>query len=74
VGGNGAVIPPISDCKYSSVEQKCYDLVKPIIQSTKLKIASKFLRWSCRGTKWGEDLDKILKIQEKLPDMFGQVS
>jgi len=53
VRGNGAVIPPISDCKYSSVEQKCYDHVKPIIQSIELKIASKFLRWSCKGTKWG---------------------
>jgi len=36
VGVNGAVIPPILDCTYSSVEQNCYDHVKPIIQSTKL--------------------------------------
>jgi len=24
--------------------------------------------------KWGEDSDKIEKIKEKLPDIFGQVS
>jgi len=36
VGAKGAVIPQISDCKYSSVEQYCYNHVKPIIRSTKL--------------------------------------
>ena len=44
------------------LSKNCYDHVKPIIQSTKMKIASnlaKFLRWSYRGTKWGGDLDKI---------------
>jgi len=47
VEAKGPVIPPILDCKYSRVEQNCYDHVKPIIQCTKLKIASilpKFLR------------------------------
>jgi len=61
VGANGAVIPPILDCKYSSVlyRKDCYDHLKAIIQSTNLKIASilaKFLRWSYRGTKWGEEI------------------
>jgi len=39
------------------LSKNCYDHVKPIIQSTNLKIDSilaKFLRWSYRGTKWGE--------------------
>jgi len=44
------------------LSKNCYDHVKPIIQSTKLKMAgisAKCLRWSYRGTKWGGDLDKI---------------
>jgi len=36
VGAKDAVIPPILDCKYSSVEQNCYNHVKPIIRSTTL--------------------------------------
>jgi len=39
-----------------------YGHVKTIIQSAELKIAdicAKCLRWSYRGTKWGEDSDKI---------------
>jgi len=59
------------------LSKNCYDHVKPIIQSSKLKIASilaKCLRCSYRGYEVGEDLDKIKKVQEKLPDMFGQVS
>ena len=34
----------------------------------------KFLRQSYRRSKWAGDSDKIKKIQEKLPDIFGQVS
>jgi len=59
------------------LSKNCYDHVKPIIQSTKLQIASilpKFLRQSYRRTKWAGDSDTIKKIQEKLPDIFGQVS
>jgi len=37
-------------------------------------ISPKFLRQSYRRTKLGGGSDKIKKIQEKLPNVFGKVS
>jgi len=57
------------------LSKNCYDHVKPIIQSTKVKIASifaKFLRWSYRGTKCGGDLHKIQKFRKNFPICLGK--
>ena len=52
------------------LSKNCYDHVKPIIQSTKLKIASilpKFLRQSYRRTKWGEIRTRLKKFRKNFP-------
>ena len=55
--------------------KNCYDHVKPIIQSTKLQIASilpKFLRQSYTHTKWAGDSDKIKKFRKNFRIFLGK--
>jgi len=57
VGARPRHSPQFWTANVQVLSKNSYDHVKPIIQCTKMKIASllpKFLRWSYRRTKWGE--------------------